>query len=226
MWVQQPTLNCRRAGYRGEADSYWFRSFQTEMAKAKIEICDRSLETGLLSCMEATAKIEAMISPALEGMGFDVVRVRFDGGKKPMLQIMAEPKDGKEMTVEHCADISRAVSAILDVEDPIPSAYELQVSSPGMDRPLVRLRDFEVYAGNVVKIELKMLLEGRKRFRGKLLGVADQTINLNMDGQDIALPFDQIAEAKIIITEELIAETMRKQAASSETEEKDVSQNA
>ena len=176
--------------------------------------------------MEATVKIEAMISPTLEGMGFEVVRVRFDGGKKPMLQIMAEPTDGKEMTVEHCADISRAVSAILDVEDPIPSAYELEVSSPGMDRPLVRLRDFEAFAGNVVKIEMKMLIEGRKRFRGKLLGVADQTINLNLDGQDIALPFDQIAEAKIIITEELIAETMRKQAASSETEDKDVSQNA
>ena len=176
--------------------------------------------------MDATVKIEAMISPTLEDMGFDVVRVRFEGGKKPMLQIMAEPKDGKEMTVEHCADISRAVSAILDVEDPIPSAYELQVSSPGMDRPLVRLRDFEVYAGNVVKIETKMLIEGRKRFRGKLLGISEQNINLKMDGKDVELPFDQIAEAKLIITDELIAETMRKQAASSETEDKDVSQNA
>jgi len=176
--------------------------------------------------MDATVKIEAMISPTLEDMGFDVVRVRFEGGKKPMLQIMAEPKDGKEMTVQHCADISRAVSAILDVEDPIPDAYELQVSSPGMDRPLVRIGDFEVYAGNVVKIELKMLMEGRKRFRGRLLGVVDQTINLDMEGQNVALPFDQIAEAKIIITDELIAETMRKQAALSETEDKDVSQNA
>ena len=176
--------------------------------------------------MEATVKIEAMITPTLEAMGFDVVRVRFDGGKDAMLQIMAEPSNGGEMTVEHCADISRAVSAILDVEDPIPSAYELQVSSPGMDRPLVRLNDFENYAGNVVKIETKMLIEGRKRFRGKLLGISEQNINLKMDGKDVELPFDQIAEAKLIITDELIAETMRKQAALSETEEKDVSQNA
>jgi len=176
--------------------------------------------------MEATVRIEAMISPTLEAMGFDVVRVRFEGGKRPMLQIMAEPAGGGEMTVEHCADISRAVSAILDVEDPIPDAYELEVSSPGMDRPLVRLRDFETYAGNVVKIELKMLLEGRKRFRGKLLGVSDQLINLEMDGQNVELPFDQIAEAKLIITEELIAEVMRKQGETSETEDNDVSQNA
>jgi ribosome maturation factor RimP len=176
--------------------------------------------------MEATVRIEAMISPTLESMGFDVVRVRFDGGKRPMLQIMAEPSNGGEMTVEHCADISRAVSAILDVEDPIPSAYELEVSSPGMDRPLVRLRDFEAYAGNVVKIEMKMLLEGRKRFRGNLRGVSDQTIKLEMDGQEHLLPFDQIAEAKLIITDELIAEAMRKQEASTETEDKDVSQNA
>jgi ribosome maturation factor RimP len=176
--------------------------------------------------MEATARIDAMISPTLESMGFDLVRVRFDGGKRPMLQIMAEPTDGGEMTVEHCADISRAVSAILDVEDPIPGAYELEVSSPGMDRPLVRPHDFETYAGNVVKIELKMLMEGRKRFRGKLRGISDGNVSLDVDGQDIQLPFDQIADAKIIITDELIAEAMRKQEAASETEDKDVSQNA
>ena len=176
--------------------------------------------------MEATVRIEAMISPTLEDMGFDVVRVRFEGGKRPMLQIMAEPSDGAEMTVEHCADISRAVSAILDVEDPIPSAYELEVSSPGMDRPLVRLRDFETWAGNVVKIEMKMLLEGRKRFRGRLLGVSGELVNLEMDGQEVQLPFEDIADAKIVITDELIAEALRKQNASSETEDNDVSQNA
>jgi ribosome maturation factor RimP len=159
-------------------------------------------------------------------MGFDVVRVRFEGGKRPILQIMAEPSDGGEMTVEHCADISRAVSAILDVEDPIPSAYELEVSSPGMDRPLVRLHDFENWTGHVAKIEMKILQDGRKRFRGKLLGVSDKTVNMEMDGQPVALPFEDIAEAKLIITDELIAETLRKQGVSTETEDNDVSQNA
>ena len=176
--------------------------------------------------MEATVRIEAMITPTLEDMGFDLVRVRFEGGKRPMLQIMAEPTDGAEMTVEHCADISRAVSAILDVEDPIPSAYELEVSSPGLDRPLVRLRDFENWAGNAVKIEMKMLLEGRKRFRGKLLGVTGELVDLEMDGQEVQLPFADIADAKIVITDELIAEALRKQSASTGTEDKDVSQNA
>ena len=176
--------------------------------------------------MEATARIEAMISPSLEDMGFDVVRVRFEGGKRPILQIMAEPSDGGEMTVEHCADISRAVSVILDVEDPIPSAYELEVSSPGMDRPLVRLHDFGNWTGHVAKIEMKILLDGRKRFRGKLLGVTDKMVNLEMDGQQVGLPFEDIAEAKLIITDELIAETLRKQGVSTETEDNDVSQNA
>ncbi len=177
--------------------------------------------------MEPTARIEELLTPTLEAMGFNVVRVRFFGGEKPTLQVMAEPLDGAEMTVEHCADISRAASAILDVEDPIPGAYDLEVSSPGMDRPLVKLRDFEAYAGHVAKIELKKLRDGRKRHRGRLLGVEDGMVRLDRENGELAtLPFDEIADAKLVVTDELIAEALRKQADSDGNQEKELSENA
>ena len=123
------------------------------------------------------------------------------------LQIMAERVDGQPMTVDDCAEISHVVSALLDVEDPITEAYSLEVSSPGIDRPLTRLKDFERFAGFEAKMELRRPHEGRKRFRGRLAGVREGglvAIRLD-DGSEPALPFDEISSAKLILTDELIA---------------------
>jgi len=177
--------------------------------------------------MSQTARIAEIITPTLEALGFDLVRVQLMGGDHPILQIMAEPAGGGEMIVDDCADVSRAVSALLDVEDPIPGAYDLEVSSPGLDRPLMKISDYETYAGHIAKLELKVLQDGRKRFRGRILDVTDGVIRLEMDNGDIALlNFEQINEAKLIVTEELIAEALRTRDALDLEQDEDVSENA
>ncbi len=150
-------------------------------------------------------RMEQILTPTIESMGFDVVRVMLSGGNNAVLQIMAEPADGSEMTVDHCADISRAVSAVLDVEDPIPGAYSLEVSSPGLDRPLVRLRDYDRFAGFDAKIEMKSLIDGRRKFRGRVDGTDGSDVLIEMDGEQIRLEHAAIAKAKLIITDEMLA---------------------
>ncbi len=150
-------------------------------------------------------RVEQLLTPTIESMGFEVVRVMLSGGNNAVLQVMAEPADGGEMTVDHCADISRAVSAVLDVEDPIPGAYSLEVSSPGLDRPLVRLRDFDRFAGFDAKIEMKSLIDGRRKFRGRVEGTDGSDVLIEMDGEQIRLEHAAIAKAKLIITDEMLA---------------------
>lgn len=152
-----------------------------------------------------TGKIEAMIAPSLEAMGYRVVRVAVTGGGRPTLQIMAERIDDKAMTVDDCADISRTVSALLDVNDPIKVAYHLEVSSPGIDRPLVRREDFTRFAGFEARIDLSAPFEGRKRFRGRLLGVEGDAVRLMVDEAPIALPLAAVSRAKLVLTDELLA---------------------
>ena len=152
-----------------------------------------------------TQVVEAMIAPALGGMGYGVVRVKIIGAARPTLQIMAERLDAGGMTVEDCAAISRVVSGILDVEDPIYSAYTLEVSSPGLDRPLVRPDDFERFAGLEAKIELLSALDGRRRYRGVLAGCADDVVTIVSEEGVKALPYSEIDNAKLIITDELLA---------------------
>jgi ribosome maturation factor RimP len=163
-----------------------------------------------------TTKIEAMIAPSLEAMGFRVVRVAVTGGRRATLQIMAERVDDKAMTVEDCADISRTASALLDVADPIATAYTLEVSSPGIDRPLVRRSDFDRYAGHVAQVEMQAPVDGRRRFRGELIGAqgafarirrADGAANEN---SEILLPIDDMMEAKLVLTDALISQSLRK----------------
>ena len=113
--------------------------------------------------MDRTAEIERLVEPTLDGMGYELVRVRESGGDQPTLQVMAERKDRQDMTVDDCAKISRTLSAVLDVEDPISEAYSLEVSSPGIDRPLMRLEDYERFAGFEVKIETKRPLDGHRK---------------------------------------------------------------
>jgi ribosome maturation factor RimP len=152
-----------------------------------------------------TGKIEAMIAPSLDAMGYRVVRVAVTGGRRATLQIMAERRDDQAMTVEDCAEISRTVSALLDVADPIAGAYTLEVSSPGIDRPLVRREDFARFAGFEAKIELTQPHDGRRRFRGKLLGVEGDAVRLLVDDAPVALPLAAVARAKLVLTDALLA---------------------
>lgn len=161
--------------------------------------------------MSATDKVKAIVEPSLEAMGYEVVRVQLTGGDRPTLQIMAERADRGEMTVDHCAKISRTVSALLDVEDPIDAAYYLEVSSPGIDRPLTRLDDFDRFAGFEAKLEARTAIDGRRRFRGALAGRDGDRVLVLPDGagEPVAIPFDDLAKAKLVLTDALIAASNR-----------------
>jgi ribosome maturation factor RimP len=155
--------------------------------------------------MDIAERIAGMIEPALTGMGYGLVRVQLSGAARLTLQIMAERTDGENMTVDDCADISRAVSALLDVEDPIDAAYSLEVSSPGIDRPLVKAADYERWAGFEARIETAQPVDGRKRFRGRLIGLAGDQVKLRLDdGADAAVPLAVISRAKLMLTDDLI----------------------
>jgi ribosome maturation factor RimP len=140
-------------------------------------------------------------------MGYRVVRVAVTGGRRATLQIMAERTDDRAMRVEDCTEISRTVSALLDVADPIAGAYLLEVSSPGIDRPLVRREDFARFAGFEAKVELSAPVDGRKRFRGRLLGVEGDDVRLLVDALPVALPITTVTRAKLVLTDELLAHT-------------------
>ncbi len=149
-------------------------------------------------------------------MGYDIVRVVLSGSRRPRLQIMAERKDGAGMAVEDCVAVSRAVEAILDVEDPIGGPYELEVSSPGIDRPLTRLADFERFAGFDAKLETSLSLEGQRRWKGRLLGLEGDTVRLQTETGEVALPFAEITRAKLLLTDELMAAAERARPLSNE----------
>jgi ribosome maturation factor RimP len=157
-----------------------------------------------------TNRIAEMIEPSLDAMGYRVVRVAVLGAARMTLQIMAERRDEAAMTVEDCADISRSVSALLDVADPIAGAYTLEVSSPGIDRPLVRPEDYDRFAGFEAKIELSQPVSGRKRFRGRLLGRAGDHVRLIGETGEVDVPLSAIARAKLILTDDLIAHAQGK----------------
>jgi len=158
-----------------------------------------------------TGRIEEIIASTVNDMGFDIVRVQLSGDHKRRLQIMAEPQDGRPMVVEDCADISRAVSALLDVEDPIGGAYDLEVSSPGLDRPLTRAKDYERFAGYEAKVEMTGPIDGQRRFRGRLLGLRDNVVQIAVEGETRDLPYEDIQRAKLVLTEELIAASKESQ---------------
>jgi ribosome maturation factor RimP len=148
--------------------------------------------------------IAPIIEPSLEAMGYRLVRVAFLGAKRATLQVMAERIDETPMTVDDCTEISRSVSALLDVADPIAGAYMLEVSSPGIDRPLTRPEDYDRFAGFEAKVELGRPLDGRKRFKGRILGRADDHVRLIGDAGEVSLPLADIAKAKLVITDDLL----------------------
>lgn len=160
--------------------------------------------------MRPTQRIEELISPSLAAMGYELVRAQLSGRERPVLQVMIERADRGPLTVDACAEVSRAVSAILDVEDPIRGSYRLEVSSPGIDRPLVRLSDYDRFAGHVAKVELAAPRDGRRRFRGRLLGTDDGHVRLVEDEskEPVELPFEAIRSAKLVLTDELIAASL------------------
>lgn len=155
--------------------------------------------------MNVEAKVEKLIAPAMDGIGYNVVRIELSGNKRKILQVMAERQDGANMTVEDCASISREVSAILDVDDPVAGAYSLEVSSPGIDRPLVRKQDFERFAGFDARVEMNLAVRGQKKFKGKLLGLHDDLVEIKVKEETFELPFGDIRRAKLLLTDELLA---------------------
>lgn len=152
-------------------------------------------------------RLAAIVAPVIEGMGFELVRLRLMAGKKPTLQIMAD-RAGGGIEVEDCAEISRQVSAVLDIEDPIEGEYTLEVSSPGIDRPLTRLKDFDRWDGYEARLETTELIDGRRRFKGVLQGVEDDEVLIEIPEGTIGLRFDWLSDAKLVLTDELIAESL------------------
>jgi len=157
-----------------------------------------------IDAMDLPGRIERLIAPTVEAMGFAVVRVQLTGQQRVRLQVMAERADGRPMQVDDCADISRAISALLDAEDPIAGAYTLEVSSPGIDRPLVRLEDFRRFAGFEARLEADRPIDGRRRFRGRLLGVDGTDVRIETEDGAVALPFADVRRAKLVMTDELL----------------------
>ena len=161
------------------------------------------------------ARVAAVAAPVLQGMGYRLVRIKISGEAGCTVQVMAERPDGT-MLIDDCEAVSRALSPVLDIADPIDRAYRLEISSPGIDRPLVRRSDFERYAGHLIKIEMAIAHQGRKRFRGTLGGVEGNAVRLTRDevpaGEDanVCLTMDEIGDARLVLTDELIAESMRR----------------
>jgi ribosome maturation factor RimP len=177
-------------------------------------MAEEQSEQRLIREQGTAARIAAVVEPVLAGMDYRLVRVSVSGSDGCTVQVMAERPD-RSMTVEDCETVSRALSPVLDVADPIHHAYRLEVSSPGLDRPLVRSSDFERYAGHRVKVELVMPVAGRRRFKGILLGLENACARVRQDdGQaepaDVLLPIADMAEAKLVLTEALIAESLRR----------------
>jgi len=159
------------------------------------------------------AEIERLIAPTLADLGFDIVRVLLSGDRRAKLQLMIERHDGEALGVDDCARASRAAEAVLDVEDPLAGTYVLEVSSPGIDRPLTRLADFERWKGFQAKVEVNEPVEGRRRFTGALLGLEGTSVRLADPAGEVLLPFGEIAKAKLVMTDELVAAYLKKPTA-------------
>jgi len=164
------------------------------------------------------ARVAAIVEPVIEDLGYRLVRTRISAANGCTLQIMAERPDGT-MTVEDCETVSRAVSPALDVEDPINRAYHLEISSPGIDRPLVRTGDFERWAGHELKVDMAVMQDGRKRFRGTLLGTENGAAKVRLpdvkegEPDTVSLPLEDIGEAKLVLTDDLITSALQAEKA-------------
>ncbi len=162
--------------------------------------------------MQQKHQLYDLLVPVIEKMGFEVVRIMTIGVQKPTLQIMIERQDRKNLVVDDCAAVSRVVSDILDEKDPIEGEYSLEVSSPGLDRPLTKPENFSRFAGYEAKVETDEAVDGRKRFKGKIIGIDnDQVISFEMDDKVYNIPFNAVAKAKLLLTDALLAEAEAEQ---------------
>lgn len=163
-------------------------------------------------------RLAEIVQPVIEGMGFELVRIRLMGSKYSTVQAMVERPDGG-IEVDECAAISTALSAVLDVEDPIEEEYTLEVSSPGIDRPLTRLKDFEAWVGYEAKIETAELIDGQRRFKGELAGVVGDEVLINIEAGTVGLKFDWLTDAKLVLSDGLISEMLRQRKAAGALDE-------
>jgi ribosome maturation factor RimP len=172
------------------------------------------IEPRLITETGIDARVAAIVEPVITGMGYQLVRVKLSGQNGLTLQIMAERPDGT-MTVNDCEALSMAISPVLDVEDPIDKAYNLEMSSPGIDRPMVRKGDFRKWSGHLIKCETSVMVEGRKRFRGNILSVSDDGFAIEREqvaqGEkaEVTIPFSALAEARLILTDDLIRDALK-----------------
>ena len=169
-----------------------------------------AMEPRLIGETGSAARVAAIAEPVLNDLGFRLVRVRISGLAGCTVQVMAERPDGV-MTIEDCQMVSRALSPVLDVADPIDRAYRLEISSPGIDRPLVRRSDFERFAGHVLKVEMSIARDGRRRYRGELLGREGEDARIRLeDGAELLLPIAEMADAKLVLTDALVAAALKR----------------
>jgi ribosome maturation factor RimP len=153
-------------------------------------------------------RIASIVESTLEDMGYELVRVAILGRSRPTVQIMADRADGAQITVDDCEVISRGLGAVLDVNDPLPGAWNLEISSPGIDRPLTRVKDWNRFAGHLARVETHMPFDGRRRFSGVALGADEKSARLRLeDGREIAFPLSAIRKAKLVLTDALIEAT-------------------
>jgi ribosome maturation factor RimP len=155
--------------------------------------------------MSLARRVEQLITPAIADLGFRVVQVLLLGKQRPRLQVMVERTDEAPVSVDDCATVSRTISAVLDVNDPVEGSYTLEVSSPGIDRPLTREEDFDRFAGQVAKLELASGIDGRRRFQGRLAGREGDAVRIEVEGTIVNLPLADIVRAKLVLTDELLA---------------------
>jgi ribosome maturation factor RimP len=158
-------------------------------------------------------RLIALVEPVAAELGLRLVRVRIGGLKRKRLQIMAEREADGGMSVDNCADLSRALGPVLDAADPIKDDYDLEISSPGIDRPLVRLDDFVRFAGHEARLETAHLIDGRRRFKGAIIGIEGENVRMRTNEGDAAVPFSALSDARLILTDALIAEDLRRQEA-------------
>jgi len=188
--------------------------------RAPVFLClDETTLNDLIAKAAIDQRMANIVTPVIEDLGCELVRVRLMTGKENILQIMVEKPEGG-IEVDDCAKVSTAVSATLDVEDPILDAYNLEVSSPGIDRPLTRLKDFDMWDGYEAKIETSELIDGRRRFKGQLAGTQDDEVLITIEEGTIGLKFEWLSDAKLVLTDELIRDVLRSRKDAGEIDEK------
>ena len=161
--------------------------------------------------MSLTDRLTALVEPSLTAMGYALVRLQLSTSRRPTLQVMAERRDGQPMSIDDCTAISRSLSTLLDVEDPMPDSYDLEVTSPGLDRPLVRPEDFDRFAGSLAMVESRRPVDGRKRFKGRLLGRDEQgCVRIATADREVSIPLAEVSRAKLVPDDATIAAALRR----------------